>query len=136
MPLRRGVLEGAGAPGAGKNARYDKGGTRELFMGVYSVGQAVMSAADPTKVLHRAGEPLLVPDQPFETEGQVSPPPAPPKPGPPPQAACRRSPRDPSDWGKRVGSTKGVGIAPYSSMECRAGEIHGGTHCGRSQSPW
>jgi hypothetical protein len=81
---------GAGAPDAGKNARYDKGGTRELFMGVYSVGQAVMAAADPTKVLHRAGEPLLVPDQPFETEGQVCPPPAPPRPAPPRPARAQR----------------------------------------------
>ncbi|KAJ1487501.1 glycosyl hydrolase [Baffinella frigidus] len=54
----------------GKNAR--KGGDRSLAAGTYAPGQVVVSAMDPEKVLYRAPLPLLVPDQPFEIQGQVN----------------------------------------------------------------
>jgi beta-1,2-mannosidase len=69
------VYNGKNAAGAkGKNATgaQGKGGDPSLAPGVYSVGQALFSAADPTKLLARTTHPFFQPKLPWEQSGQYA----------------------------------------------------------------
>jgi predicted GH43/DUF377 family glycosyl hydrolase len=54
----------------GKNSDAD--GDKSLQAGTYSAGQALFSADNPEKLLHRTGRPFLQPKMPFERSGQYA----------------------------------------------------------------
>ena len=54
----------------GKNADPAKNGAPSLKAGVYSGGQALFDAKDPSKLLQRPGTPFYKPEEPFERTGQ------------------------------------------------------------------
>jgi predicted GH43/DUF377 family glycosyl hydrolase len=51
-----------------KNA--EQGGNPNLQPGTYSVGEALFSASDPSKLLERPEKPVFQPERPYERSGQ------------------------------------------------------------------
>ncbi|MCW1886666.1 glycoside hydrolase family 130 protein [Luteolibacter flavescens] len=54
----------------GKNATPGKGGDPDLAKGVYTCGQALFDAKDPSKYLTRLDQPFFKPELPWEKSGQ------------------------------------------------------------------
>jgi predicted GH43/DUF377 family glycosyl hydrolase len=50
----------------------DEGGDPLLAKGAYCSGQVLFDASDPTKVLDRLEKNFMMPDKPYETEGQIN----------------------------------------------------------------